>query len=100
MNSFIIADECQNATKEQLRMIMTRIGMNSMMVIDGDVKQTDIHNNGLKFLIKKLEQKPINDISIIEFSKSDIVRNKIINDIEGLFESDHYKDNPYILSNH
>ena len=99
-NSFIIADECQNATKEQLRMIMTRIGMNSKMVIDGDVKQTDIHNNGLKFLIKKLEQKPINDISIIEFSKSDIVRNKIINDIEGLFESDHYKDNPEIISNH
>lgn len=100
-NSFIVADECQNATKEQLRMIMTRIGMNSKMVIGGDVKQTDIgHNNGLKYLIKKLEQKPIDDIKLIEFSKDDIVRNKIINDIEEIFESDHYKDNPDIVSNH
>lgn len=100
-NSFIIADECQNATKEQLRMIMTRIGMNSKMVIDGDVKQTDIgHNNGLKYLIKQLEQKPIEDISLIEFEKKDIVRNKIINDIESIFESNNYKDNPYIVSNH
>lgn len=99
-NSFIIADECQNATKEQLRMIMTRIGMNSKMVIDGDVKQTDIgHKNGLTYLIKKLEQKPIDDIKLIEFSKDDIVRNKIINDIEEIFESDNYKDNPYIISN-
>ena len=100
-NSFIIADEMQNATKEQVRMIMTRIGMNSKMVIDGDIEQTDIgRNNGLNYLIKKLEQKPINDIGQIFFEQKDIVRNKIINDIENLFKVESYKDNPDIISNH
>ena len=99
-NSFIIADEMQNATKEQLRMIMTRIGMGSKMVIDGDIEQTDIGiNNGLRYLINKLDKNPINDISQIFFDQKDIVRNKIINDIENMFKSDSYKDHPGIESN-
>lgn len=86
-NSFIIADEVQNATPEQLRMIMTRIGMNSKMILDGDVEQSDIgRKNGLKHLMSKLENKKINDIEVVKFTEKDIVRNKIISDIENIFK--------------
>jgi phosphate starvation-inducible protein PhoH and related proteins len=86
-NSFVIFDEAQNATAEQVRMIMTRLGQNSKMVIDGDVKQSDLgYNNGLKFVINRLEHNPIKDIGLVRMNDNDIIRNKLIADIEKMFE--------------
>lgn len=82
-NAFIICDEGQNTLPEQMRMILTRIGENSKMVINGDLKQTDIKKrNGLDHFLDKLSYNPIKGIDLVTFDKSDIVRNSLINEIE------------------
>ena len=81
-NSFIVADECQNASYDQLKMLLTRIGHDSKMVLTGDVFQSDLNRNlqgGFMHLIDSLQ-----DIEGIGFSKLegiDIVRNPIISKI-------------------
>lgn len=81
-DAFIVADECQNASYDQLKMLLTRIGMESKMVLTGDVGQSDLEQRkqgGFHNIIQKL-----NDTHNIGFSvlhSSDIVRNPIIADI-------------------
>lgn len=78
-NAFIIADECQNASYEQLKMLLTRIGMNSKMVLTGDVAQSDLqksYQGGFIDLIGRL--KGIEGIGFNVLDASDIVRNPII----------------------
>lgn len=81
-NAFIVADECQNASYDQLKMLLTRIGMNSKMVLTGDVKQSDLprHQQGgfLRFMdaLEGLE-----GIGIAELTSVDIIRNPIIGKI-------------------
>jgi phosphate starvation-inducible protein PhoH and related proteins len=78
---FIILDEAQNCTYGQLKMILTRIGKNSKLVINGDPEQTDLENNHgvLKDISFKLGG--ISDISVVELSNEDIVRNELISRI-------------------
>lgn len=78
-NCFIVADEMQNATPEQMKMLLTRIGYQSKMVITGDLAQSDlkIPLNGLKWAAERLNNK-LDDIGMIEFNHSEIVRNPII----------------------
>lgn len=78
-NSFIVADECQNATYDQLKMLLTRIGIDSKMVLTGDVGQSDLsynHRGGFPSMIKSLEN--INGIGLSNLNNSDIIRNPII----------------------
>lgn len=78
-NTFMILDEAQNATYEQIKMFLTRIGMGSKAVINGDVTQTDLNewsDGGLDDCIDRL--KDVNGVSICELTSEDIVRNKII----------------------
>lgn len=81
-NSFIVADECQNASYEQLKMLLTRIGHDSKMVLTGDVHQSDLNRHlqgGFTHLINALQ-----DIEGIGFGKlegCDIIRNPIISKI-------------------
>lgn len=81
-NAFIVADECQNASYDQLKMLLTRIGIDSKMVLTGDLDQSDLeryNKEGFKQIIERL-----NGVNSIGFSKleiSDIVRNPIIADI-------------------
>lgn len=87
-NSFIVADECQNATYDQLKMLLTRTGLNSKMVLTGDVGQSDLHINqkgGFATMIRYLSQ--VNGIGISELSNSDIVRNPIIGSILNALDS-------------
>ena len=88
-NSFIIADEMQNSTPNQMRMLLTRIGTNSRMVITGDLAQSDrIENNGLKDFINKLKNSKIPDnIYLIEMEYKDVQRSKLVNDILNLYNS-------------
>lgn len=79
-NSFIIVDEGQNLTKEQLKMILTRLGTNSKMVITGDLKQSDIGNrSGLEYIIKVLYD--IKEIAIIHLKPEDIQRDSLVGKI-------------------
>lgn len=78
-NAFIVADECQNASYDQLKMLLTRIGMDSKMVLTGDVAQSDlhhIHQGGFLKLMDRLSD--IDGIGISMLDASDIVRNPII----------------------
>lgn len=81
-DSFIILDEAQNTTKEQMKMFLTRLGFNSKMVITGDITQIDLPNgarSGLKDSIKIL--KNIDDIAQCTFDEKDVVRHKLVQDI-------------------
>ncbi len=81
-DSFIILDEAQNATPEQMKMFLTRLGANSKAVITGDLTQTDLpsgQKSGLAAAVKILEG--IDDIAIHAFSDKDVVRHKLVQKI-------------------
>ena len=81
-NAFIILDEAQNTTKMQMKMILSRLGYNSKMVITGDITQIDLPseiNSGLKNAIRIL--KNIKGISFIEFMGVDVIRHPLVNEI-------------------
>ena len=81
-NAFIIADECQNASYDQLKMLLTRIGIDSKMVLTGDLDQSDLQmyqKEGFRDIIQRLQQ--VKGIGFSELEISDIVRNPIIADI-------------------
>lgn len=81
-NCFIIADECQNASYDQLKMLLTRIGRESKMVLTGDVAQSDLPHHtrgGFKYMIDSLYG--ISGIGVAILDNSDIVRNPIIGKI-------------------
>jgi phosphate starvation-inducible PhoH-like protein len=77
---YVILDEAENTTQEQMKLILTRIGLNSFMSINGDHTQSDLDKrieNGLTWAVRKLKGKS-EHIQVIEFKKSDIVRNPLI----------------------
>jgi len=81
-NSFIVADECQNASYDQLKMLLTRIGMNSTMVLTGDIAQSDLdkrQQGGFLELIHRLYD--LEGVGTCKLETSDIVRNPIIGSI-------------------
>ena len=79
-NSYMILDEAQNCTLDQIKMFITRIGENSKVIINGDVKQTDLKDgSGLRICINKLTE--IDGVGICEFNHDDIQRNSIISSI-------------------
>jgi len=79
--SFVVADEMQNSTVEQMRLVLTRFGENSKMVITGDLTQSDLPNrNGLKDAIVRLQG--VKDVGIVELTESSIVRDPVVADID------------------
>jgi phosphate starvation-inducible PhoH-like protein len=94
-NSFIIADEMQNSSPNQMLMLLTRIGVNSKIVITGDLAQTDrIENNGLKDFVYKLKNNKVpENFYLIEMSDIDIQRSQIVNDVLTLYKLDETKNN-------
>ncbi|MDP4120353.1 MAG: PhoH family protein [Bacillota bacterium] len=86
-DSFIILDEAQNTTPEQMKMFLTRLGFNSKMVITGDITQIDLPGgvrSGLKECVKIL--KNIQDIASVTFNEKDVVRHKLVQDIIKAYE--------------
>ena len=86
-DSFIILDEAQNTTKEQMKMFLTRMGNGSKIVVTGDVTQIDLpadKKSGLKDAISIL--KNIDDIAIIRLSEKDVVRHKLVQSIVKAYE--------------
>ena len=81
-DSFVILDEAQNTTPEQMKMFLTRLGFNSKMVITGDITQIDLPDgkrSGLVEVVRIL--KNIDDIETITFNEKDVVRHKLVQDI-------------------
>lgn len=86
-NAFVILDEAQNTTVNQLKMFLTRMGLNAKFIITGDVTQIDLprkSHSGLLHALKIL--KKIKSISIIEFNQKDIVRHQLVRDIVDAYE--------------
>ena len=81
-DSFIILDEAQNTTAEQMKMFLTRLGFNSKIVVTGDITQIDLPDgkkSGLVEVIKIL--KHVDDIKTVRFTEKDVVRHKLVQDI-------------------
>lgn len=86
-DSFIILDEAQNTTAEQMKMFLTRLGFNSKMVVTGDITQIDLPDgkrSGLVDAIKVL--KNVEDIETVRFNEKDVVRHKLVQDIIKAYE--------------
>ena len=86
-DSFIILDEAQNTTKEQMKMFLTRLGFNSKMIVTGDNTQVDLPDgkpSGLSDAIRVL--KNLDDIKIIRLTEKDVVRHKLVQSIVKAYE--------------
>jgi phosphate starvation-inducible PhoH-like protein len=87
-DSFIILDEAQNTTPEQMKMFLTRLGFGSKMVITGDVTQVDLphgQKSGLRIIRDILGA--IDDISFIDLTAEDVVRHRLIGDIVKAYDT-------------
>ena len=86
-DSFIILDEAQNTTKEQMKMFLTRLGFGSKIVITGDVTQIDLpadKTSGLKDALRVLEG--VKDIAICKLTSADVVRHSLVQEIINAYE--------------
>jgi phosphate starvation-inducible PhoH-like protein len=84
--SFIILDEAQNATPEQLKMFLTRIGFGSKVVVNGDVTQVDLPGGRSGLAELELVLRGIDGIAFVHLSSKDVVRNRIVADIVRAYE--------------
>ena len=99
-DSFIILDEAQNTTPEQMTMFLTRIGFNSKIVVTGDLSQTDLPDgkkSGLAEAVKIL--KDIEGIGIVELNTKDIVRHKLVTKIVNAYDKHDKEYNKKIEQN-
>jgi phosphate starvation-inducible PhoH-like protein len=93
-DAFIVADECQNATYEQLKMLITRIGTDSKMVLTGDAAQSDLNKHMKGGFIKLMERlADVEGVGLSFLEACDIVRNPIIAKI--LYKLEEYENKPY-----
>jgi phosphate starvation-inducible PhoH-like protein len=86
-DSFIILDEAQNTTPEQMKMFLTRLGFNSKMVITGDITQIDLPDKARSGLIEAIDVvKGIEDTAVCHFTHKDVVRHKLVQEIVKAYE--------------
>ncbi len=86
-DSFIILDEAQNTTSEQMKMYLTRLGFGSKTVITGDITQIDLPSGRASGLIEAIRiLKDVEDIKIINFSQNDVVRHRLVQEIVVAYE--------------
>jgi len=98
-NAFVILDEAQNATTNQLKMFLTRMGQNAKFIITGDITQIDLPNKQSSGLLQALNiLTGIKGVSIVNFNIKDIVRHKLVKDIvkayDRLYKSKEKSENP------
>ena len=87
-NAYVILDEAQNTTRNQVKMFLTRMGENAKFIVTGDLTQIDLPKEKKSGLIDALEVlRKLNDISIIYFDKRDIVRHKLVKQIVDAYEN-------------
>jgi phosphate starvation-inducible PhoH-like protein len=88
-NCWIVADEMQNCTVSQMKMLLTRLGENSRLIITGDLEQHDRHGeiNGLEDFLNKLKGRRSDSISSVEFDKCDIEREDVVKEVLDIYET-------------
>ncbi|MDA8842096.1 PhoH family protein [bacterium] len=86
-NAFIIADEMQNATDSQMKMLLTRIGDNSKIIVTGDLNQHDrgYESNGLKCFIERLQKAKSDKIKLVQFGNTDIERHPVVSEVLNIY---------------
>ena len=86
--AWIIADEMQNATQEQTKMLLTRIGEGSKIVVTGDLAQHDrgFTNNGLADFLNKYNTASVNSIAHVQFEKRDVERHPVVADVLNIYD--------------
>jgi phosphate starvation-inducible protein PhoH len=89
-NCWIVADEMQNSTTSQMKMLLTRLGENSRLVITGDLEQYDRPNelNGLEDFLQKFKGKRSSSITSFEFQRSDIQREEVVKEVLDIYGGD------------
>lgn len=86
-NAFVILDEAQNATDMQMKMFLTRLGVNSKSIITGDITQIDLPSKTISGLVQAQDiLKKIEGVGFVYFEKSDVVRHKLVKDIINAYE--------------
>jgi len=81
-NAFVLADEMQNATPNQMKMLLTRLGEGSKMAVTGDLAQADrLKDNGLIDFITQLESKHLKHLDIVHFEQGDIERHEAVKEV-------------------
>jgi phosphate starvation-inducible PhoH-like protein len=87
--SFILADEMQNATPNQMKMLLTRLGEDSMMAVTGDLNQADrLKDNGLIDFTRLLEHSDQSCLSVVQFNKGDIERHAAVKAVLAVYGDD------------
>jgi len=85
-NAYIVADEVQNTTINQMKMLLTRLSENCKLVATGDIDQTDItRNNGLKHITQILNNRPASMISLTAFTDKDVQRSEVVKEVLTLY---------------
>lgn len=93
-DSFIILDEAQNTTREQMKMFLTRLGFNSKIVVTGDITQIDLPDGKKSGLVEAMKiLKGIDDIAINIFTEKDVVRHRLVQDIIKAYERQEARKN-------
>ncbi len=93
-DSFIILDEAQNTTREQMKMFLTRLGFNSKIVVTGHITQIDLPDGKKSGLVEAMKiLKGIDDIAINVFTEKDVVRHRLVQDIIKAYEKQEMKKN-------
>ena len=89
-NAWIVADEMQNSTISQMKMLLTRLGENSRLVITGDLEQNDIVGkmNGMDDFLTKFKGRRSSSISSFEFDKTDIQREEVVKEVLDIYSGD------------
>ncbi len=85
-NCYIVADEMQNASTNQMKMLLTRIGRHSKLAVTGDLHQTDRpKDNGLSDFIEKLNNRASKLIDVVSFAKKDVLRHKAVQEVLDIY---------------
>jgi phosphate starvation-inducible PhoH-like protein len=93
-NSLVIADEMQNSTPNQMLMLLTRLGINSKIVVTGDLNQSDLgKKNGLKDLIEKMEKKTYENCYLVKLDETDVQRSNIVNKVLKMYKKEEIIEN-------
>jgi len=97
-NAWIVADEMQNSTISQMKMLLTRLGENSRIVITGDLDQYDKTGeiNGLEDFLQKFKGKRSSSITSFEFDRTDIQRENVVKEVLDIYAGEH---SPYLGDN-
>ncbi len=97
-NAFVILDEAQNATDVQMKMFLTRLGVNSKAIITGDITQIDLPPKSVSGLVQAKDiLKNIEGVGFVYFEKSDVVRHKLVKDIINAYEK--FNSNGSVVNN-